>query len=340
VEERSAMILRAVVDDFVRYAEPVGSKRLTDGYKLGVSPATVRNEMSRLEEEGYLAHPHTSAGRIPTDKGYRFYVDTLARIGPLARAQEETIAQFFQGSADLEETLRRTSLLLSGLTHLAAMVVAPRVDRSRLRHLELVGLGPRLVLLVLIFDTGRVEKILLELHDPAAQIDLEAVRTVLNNQAAGKRFDLAEKAVAKLATDGPEEFRGLFKAVSGALTQARERVPVERVYVGGAAHMAEEGCFEGFRAVQRVFEVLEQHVILLRMLQDAMARGGVAVTIGSENTVEGMDSCSVVSMSYDVGGAVGGLGVLGPTRMDYRVAMAAVQAVSRHLADALANLGV
>src|SRR5919109_817024 len=143
LDERKARLLRAVVHEFIHTAEPVGSRSLTERYSLGVSAATIRNELAALEEQGYLSHPHTSAGRVPTDRGYRFYVDALSGVGELARAQAETIARFFEGTADLEETLQRTSVLLSSLTHYTAMVSPPGLDRSRLRHIELVGLGRR-----------------------------------------------------------------------------------------------------------------------------------------------------------------------------------------------------
>src|SRR5215204_7821931 len=138
---RKTEVLRAVVEEFVRTGEPVGSETIAEHAGLGVSSATIRNELAALEELGYLSHPHTSAGRIPTDAGYRKYVDALSGVGELARAQAETIARFFEGAADLEETLQRTSLLLSSLTHYTAMVAPPALDRSRLRHIEVVGLG-------------------------------------------------------------------------------------------------------------------------------------------------------------------------------------------------------
>ena len=176
LDERKARLLRAVVHEFIYTEKPVGSKSLTERYSLGVSPATIRNELAVLEEQGYLSHPHTSAGRIPTDRGYRYYVDALSGVGELARAQEETIARFFEGAADLEETLQRTSLLLSSLTHYTAMVAPPALDRSKLRHIEVVGLGRRVIMLVLIVDSGRVEKRLVETAEDVAIEDLEDLR--------------------------------------------------------------------------------------------------------------------------------------------------------------------
>ena len=254
LDERKARLLRAVVHEFIYTEKPVGSKSLTERYSLGVSPATIRNELAVLEEQGYLAHPHTSAGRIPTDRGYRFYVDALSGVGELARAQEETIARFFEGAADLEETLQRTSLLLSSLTHYTAMVAPPALDRSRLRHIEVVG-----------------------------------------DQTS------------------------------------------ERVWLGGQANIAGPGAFDGIETVRRVYEALEQQVLVLRMLQATLGKDDqerVSVVIGSENTVEGMEACSLVTSAYLAGDASGSIGVLGPTRMDYLRAMAAVQAVARYLGDA------
>src|SRR5215218_7860491 len=335
LDERKARLLRAVVHEFIYTEKPVGSKSLTERYSLGVSPATIRNELAVLEEQGYLAHPHTSAGRIPTDAGYRFYVDALSGVGELARAQEETIARFFEGAADLEETLQRTSLLLSSLTHYTAMVAPPALDRSRLRHIEVVGLGRHVIMLVLIVDSGRVEKRLVETADEVSMEDLEVLRRQLN-----ERLSRAELILDAMAEEVPPERRNLFQTLAAAIGQFIGDQTSERVFLGGQANIAGPGAFDGIETVRRVYEALEQQVLVLRMLQAALGRDDrLSVVIGSENTVEGMEACSLVTSAYLAGDASGSIGVLGPTRMDYLRAMAAVQAVARYLGDAFEGNG-
>lgn len=219
LDERKARLLRAVVHEFIHTAEPVGSRSLTERYSLGVSPATIRNELAALEEQGYLSHPHTSAGRVPTDRGYRFYVDSLSGVGELARAQAETIARFFEGAADLEETLQRTSLLLSSLTHYTAMVSPPGLDRSRLRHVELVALGRHVIMLVLIVDSGRVEKRLVETAGEVATEDLEDLRRQLNERLVGERLSRAELVLDHMAAEVPSTRRVLFATLAATIGQ-------------------------------------------------------------------------------------------------------------------------
>jgi heat-inducible transcriptional repressor len=261
-------------------------------------------------------------------------------VGELARAQEETIARFFEGAADLEETLQRTSLLLSSLTHYTAMVAPPALDRSKLRHVEVVGLGRRVIMLVLIVDSGRVEKRLVETAEDVASEDLEDLRRQLNERLASERLSRAEMVLDAMAGEVPPERRALFQTLAAAIGQVVGDQTSERVWLGGQANIAGPGAFDGIETVRRVYEALEQQVLVLRMLQAALGRDErVSVVIGSENTVEGMEACSLVTSAYLAGDASGSIGVLGPTRMDYLRTMAAVQAVARYLGDAFEGNG-
>jgi heat-inducible transcriptional repressor len=339
LDDRKARLLRAVVHDFIQTAEPVGSRTLAERYDLGVSAATIRNELATLEEQGYLSHPHTSAGRVPTDRGYRFYVDSLSGVGRLARAQEEAIVRYFEGAADLEETLRRTSVLLASLSSYTAMVAPPSLDLSRVRHLELVGLGRHVTMLVLIMDTGRVEKRLVEIADEVSADDLEDLRRMLNEALVGERLDRAELVLSAMADDVPRDRGLLFTTLANAIGQVIGDQTSERVWVGGQAHIAGPRGFDGIETVHRVYQALEQQVLVLRLLQAALGKDRVSVIIGSEHQVEGMEACSFVTSTYLAGDATGSIGVLGPTRMDYLRAMAAVQAVARYLGDVLDDVG-
>jgi heat-inducible transcriptional repressor len=336
LDDRKAQLLRAVVHDFIQQAKPVGSKTLANRYALGLSAATIRNELAALEEQGYLSHPHTSAGRVPTDLGYRFYVDSLSGVGKLARAQEEAIARYFEGAADLEETMRRTSFLLAHLTQYTAMVAPPSLDRSRLRHIELVGLGRHVVMIVIIVDTGRVEKRLVECAVEVAADDLDELRHLFLDALVGERLDRAELVLGALGERVPPQRQGLFDLLADAVGQMVSDQSSERVFLGGQAHLAGPDAFDGLETVHRVYEALEQQVLVLRLLRAALdSDERLSVTIGSENTVAGMEACSLVTSAYGAGDVAGSIGVIGPTRMDYLRAMAAVQAVARYLGDVL-----
>jgi heat-inducible transcriptional repressor len=336
LDDRKAQLLRAVVHDFIQQAKPVGSKTLADRYALGLSAATIRNELAVLEEQGYLSHPHTSAGRVPTDLGYRFYVDSLSGVGKLARAQEEAIARYFEGAADLEETMRRTSVLLARLSQYTAMVAPPSLDRSRLRHIELVGLGRHVVMIVIIVDTGRVEKRLVESTFEVAVDDLDELRGRFLDALVGERLDRAELVLGALGERVPAERQALFDLLADAVGQMVSDQTSERVFIGGQAHLAGPDAFDGLETVHRVYEALEQQVLVLRLLRAVLdSDEQLSVTIGSENTVAGIEACSLVTSAYGTGDVTGSIGVIGPTRMDYLRAMAAVQAVARYLGDVL-----
>ncbi|MDP8970820.1 MAG: heat-inducible transcriptional repressor HrcA [Actinomycetota bacterium] len=338
LDERKAAILKAIVQDYISDGEPVGSKRLADEWDLGVSPATVRSDMAALEEAGFITHPHTSAGRVPTDKGYRFYVDSLTGTAELSLEQRTALERLLLRSTDLEELLRRTSGVLSRLTRFAALVAAPRLDRSRLRHVELVQLAPTSVLAVFIADTGRVEKRMLDLDAPVAEPEVGRAGHAVNEAAAGLRLTQAFDVISGVGAGAPPEVRGLMDAVAEAVRSGLVGPPSEQVFVGGTAHIAGEGYFHELEQVKQVFETLEEQVVVLRMLRAALEAGDPAVRIGTELALDELAACSVVAARYDAGDATGSLGVLGPTRMDYPRTLAAVQAVASSLEKALAEL--
>jgi len=339
LDDRKAAILKAIVRDYVRSGEPVGSKRLVDEGDFGVSAATVRSDMVALEQEGYIVQPHTSAGRIPTDKGYRYFVDVLAGQARMRPEQRQALEQLLLGAHDLEDLLRRTSGVLSQVTRFAALVVAPRMDRSRLRHVELVQLGPSSVLAVLIADTGRVEKRMLLLETPVADHDVARARHAVNEAAAGLRADQVPGVVSGVAAGAPPELRPLLEAVAEAVERDLGDSPsAEQVFVGGSSNIAGPGYFDRIEQVKQVYETFEEQVILLETLRAALAVGDPAVRIGTEMPLVELAACSVVASTYGAGEAVGSIGVLGPTRMDYPRTLAAVQAVASSLEKALAEL--
>jgi heat-inducible transcriptional repressor len=333
-DERRLAVLRAIVEDYVATQEPVGSKALVERHGLGVSPATVRNDMAALEEEGLITQPHTSAGRIPTDKGYRLFVDRLTTIKPMTVAERRAIATILDGAVDLDDVVQRSVRLLAQLTHQVALVQYPTLSRSTVRHLELVALTPSRLLVVLILSSGRVEQRLVELAHEVEDDDLAALRGRLAAAITGRIIADGTSELGLLeATPGDA---GLQDAVVAVLLEAMSgHRSSERVAVGGAANLARFG--DSFEiSVRPLLEALEEHVVLLKLLGEAHTGGAVTVRIGHEGPYQEFATTSVVATGYGPGEeAVGNLGVVGPTRMDYPGTMASVRAVARYVSRIL-----
>ncbi|MFT4263792.1 MAG: heat-inducible transcriptional repressor HrcA [Nocardioides sp.] len=334
--ERRLAVLRAIVEDYVATEVPVGSKSLVERHRLNVSPATVRNDMAVLEEEGYIAQPHTSAGRVPTDKGYRLFVDRLDGVKPLSPAERRAISDFMGGAVDLDDVVQRSVRLLSQLTHQVAVVQYPTLARSTVRHVELIALAPTRVLAVLILSTGRVEQRVVELPGDLDDDALAALRSRINLAAVGQL--IADATVALRALPGAAEpaLPALTSAIVEALVEAMsDHRSAERIAIAGASNLARySDSFE--TAVRPLLEALEEHVVLLKLMGEASAGGTVTVRIGAEGPVEHLSSTSVVTTGYGPqDDALAMLGVIGPTRMDYPGTMAAVRAVARYVSRIL-----
>jgi len=335
-EERRLAVLRAIVEDYVATEEPVGSKALVERHGLGVSPATVRNDMAALEDEGYITQPHTSAGRVPTDKGYRLFVDRLTTVKPMSTAERRAIASLLDGAVDLDDVVQRSVRLLSQLTRQVAIVQYPTLSRSTVRHIEVVALAPSRLLVVLILSTGRVEQRLVEL---ATDLDDEAIaelRALVNRVANGEVIAEANAALAALVADSDGPVSPATRAVVDALLDAMsDHRSDERILVGGAANLARYGdSFDS--AVRPLLEALEEHVVLLKLLGEATTGEPLTVRIGHEGPYQELASTSVVASGYGPGEeAFARLGIVGPTRMDYPGSMAAVRAVARYVSRIL-----
>ncbi|WP_369133539.1 heat-inducible transcriptional repressor HrcA [Modestobacter sp. I12A-02662] len=336
-DDRRLRVLRAIVQDYVSTNDPVGSKALAARYDLGVSPATIRNDMAVLEEEGYITQPHTSAGRVPTDKGYRFFVDRLSTVKPLSAAERRAIEKFLDGAVDLHDVLGRTVRLLAQLTRQVAVVQYPTLSRSAVRHLELVPLTPSRLLVVLITDTGRVEQRVVEVHGDAEADTVAELRTLLNAAFTGKKLAEASVEVGDLVDQAPPHLRPLVAAVSATLLETLVEPSEDRLVIGGTANLARSGALDFPGTMRPLLEALEEQVVVLRLMAE-VGPSQVTVHIGGENEHEALSSASVVTVGYGSGDqALGGLGVVGPTRMDYAGNMAAVRAVARYVGHLLAE---
>lgn len=332
VSDRSLEVLRVIVQDYVASREPVGSKSIVERHSFGVSAATIRNDMAMLEEEELIAAPHTSSGRVPTDKGYRVFVDQLADLRPLSPAQRQAIETFLGQSVDLDDVLARTVRLLSQLTNHVALVQYPSLAKSKVRHIELVPLTTRRVMVVFISDSGRVEQNLIDLR---ADVDVEFVadlRSRLNAALGGLGLAEAASTLSVFAEQFAADRAPLVTEITSSLLDQIAANRQEKLVMAGAANLVRtENDFTG--SIYPVLEAIEEQVTLLKLFSEVeVDRNGVAVSIGRENAEFGLGETSVLSSGYtSSGGTVARLGVLGPMRMDYQNNMVAVRAVARYL---------
>jgi heat-inducible transcriptional repressor len=333
-EPRKLEVLRAIVEDYVHSREPVDSKALVERHHLGVSSATIRNDMAALEDEGLITAPHTSAGRIPTDKGYRLFVDQISAVKPLSPAERKAIQSLLEGSDDLDDVLDRTVRLLSQLTNQVAVVQYPHLSRATIRHIEFVLLAPRQVLLVLIATTGKVEQRVIDVGQDLGEDTIAALRTHFLGSLAGTPLSrLAQSLPGVVFSVAPAQ-RAVAQALAHGLEALAHSSREDRMVMAGTANLARSNV-DFPLSIGPVLEALEEQVVLLRLLSDmAQDPRGVTVSIGRENPYDGLAEASVVATAYGPD-STAKVGVLGPTRMDYPTTMAAVRAVARYLSRIL-----
>lgn len=327
VAERRAKVLRAIVEDYIETAQPVGSQAIASSRRLAVSSATVRNDMNQLERDGYIIQPHTSAGRIPTDLGYRYFVDHFTRAALLPPTHRRAVARFFAGAhRALEDLFHETSQLLARLTDHAAMIVGPQAEAATIRSAQLVPLQPGSVLAVAVLSNGAVEKE----HLPV-ETDVDDARVELASAALARTLDRRTFGARPTATPtGDETVDSLVRRAVDALNQRVSTA--EPLYVGGASRIAaDQDAFATAERAALLLEMLEEQVVVVSLVR-RLLEDRPTVSIGSENALDELRDCSLVLAPYSVEGQVAGtVGVLGPTRMDYQQALAAVAAVSEQL---------
>ena len=335
LDARKAAILTAVVAEYIASAQPVGSQHVVDAPGVSVSSATVRAEMAALEREGYLAQPHTSAGRIPTDKGYRFFVDHLDGPGPLDPARRLQVRQFFDHAhGEIEQMLERTSGLLADLTDCTAMVVGPSHDSAVVRSVQLVGLGHRLGLVVVVLADGAVQKQTIDLPEDADEAVLVEAGNRLAAHTLGSTLTQGGDGVTP---SGSPTVDTVVATGAAALRALGEADGAEQLFVGGSSRMA--AAFDAVDTVRSVLTILEQQLVVVSLLRDILDTG-LTVAIGTEHGVEPLASCAIVVMPVSVGGVEAGtIGLLGPTRMNYPLALAAARVVGDRLGQRLTEAG-
>lgn len=334
VSERSLAVLRVIVQDYVASREPVGSKTIVERHSFGVSAATIRNDMAQLEEEELIAAPHTSSGRVPTDKGYRVFVDQLTELRPLSSAQRQAIETFLDEAVDLDDVLARTVRLLSQLTSQVALAQYPSFGNARVRHIELVVLAPTRLMSVLITDSGRVDQHLIDGPHGLDDAGLAELRRVFNTALGGVTLADAAQTLKTVAGSVSPALRGVAGEIARALGDQVAANRHDRLVMAGAANLARtESDFTG--SIFPVLEAIEEQVTLLKLFGELEIDDDgdrVVASIGRENADFGLGETSVLASGYTAsGGSVARLGVLGPTRMDYSNNMVAVRAVARYL---------
>ncbi|WP_291314143.1 heat-inducible transcriptional repressor HrcA [Corynebacterium sp. UBA2622] len=330
-DDRRQAVLRAIVADYIASQEPVGSKSLVERHAIPVSSATIRNDMAVLERQGYIAQPHSSSGRVPTEKGYRAFVDALHDVKPLSPAERHAILDFLENGVDLEDVLRRSVQLLARVTHQAAVVQLPNLDVTRVKHCEVVALTPTRLLLVLITDSGRVDQRNVELASPLGEAGVHLLRDALNAVLVGKTMADASSALEALAPGAPPEIAEAVERATAVLIETLVDTPSDRILIAGAANLSQRaGDLHG------VISALEEQVVVLKLLATAQDLEQVSVRIGRENEDEEFSRASIVTTAYGSGGAaLGGLGVVGPTYMDYPGTIQKVATVARYISRVL-----
>jgi heat-inducible transcriptional repressor len=330
LDERKSAILSAIVEEYIQTAQPVGSSHVASHAKVAVSSATIRNDMVFLEREGYLAQPHTSAGRVPTEKGYRFFVDHLAQPD-LGQAESQTVRSFFdRAHTQLEQMLHDTSRLLSSLTSYAGVVVGPPREAATIRGVQVVGLTQELAMAVVVLSNGTVDQHHVDLPAGVTEVELNAASARLSAALIGQTLSGAHLQVPS----GEPGVDAIVERVLASVEEARA-AEASRVYVGGAANVA--SAFHATETVRSVLTLLEEQYVVVSLLRDILDRG-LQVAIGTETGVAPLAECALVVAPYSVDGmAMGSIGVLGPTRMNYPQALAAVAVVSKRLGHRLSE---
>jgi heat shock gene repressor HrcA len=339
LDERKKSILKVVTDDYIASAEPVGSRTIARRYNLGLSPATIRNEMADLEESGYLEQPHTSAGRIPSEVGYRYYVDALVSLQKLSKQEIEGIYKEMEGyHRQIEAIIHQTSRILVQMTKYPSVVLSPQLQTAIFRHIQLVKLSATTVLVLIVTDTGYVENKIIDIQTEVSAEELDRISELLNHKLRGVSLkDLKSTLLNDIRSDlvfhdqfFNESIKLLIKAIANRTS--------ERVYVDGAMKILEQPEFNDLQKFKPLMNALEEEERLYKLLSRNPGRGA-QVKIGHENEDQGLCDCSVITSSYEIAGrTVGVIGVLGPTRMDYAKVLPIVEYTSSVLSELLTLL--
>jgi heat-inducible transcriptional repressor len=341
LDERKSRILQAVTDDYISSAEPVGSRTIARKYDLGLSPATIRNEMADLEEEGYLQQPHTSAGRIPSDRGYRYYVDTLLRQTPLSVEEIREIQNELERRRNgLDDLLLQAGKLLAQVTHFPSMVMSPQSPTQTFRHIQFVPVNEKNVMVLVVTDTGMVENRIMQTEIQWSSEELDQISKLMNERLRGipiRRLPMTvwNEIRAELAIQ-----EHCFHEAVRLLMQSLQNSKKEKVYLDGTVSILQHPEFQELNRIKPLIDFLETEEDLIELLQPSTSLNGITIKIGHENLRDTIKECSLITANYQLGDrALGVIGILGPTRMDYGKVLSIVQYMSIYLSRLLTQMG-
>ncbi|GBF33162.1 eat-inducible transcription repressor HrcA [Desulfocucumis palustris] len=340
MDARKQQVLLALITDFIATAEPVGSRTIARKYTLGVSPATIRNEMADLEEMGFIEQPHTSAGRVPSHKGYRYYVDFLMKKHDLSRQEEELISQGYKEKVrDVGHVIHLTGGLLSQITSYAAVVVTPKPIAGSLKHVQMILMNPGRAMVVVVMNTGAVHHRIIEVAEGITQTDLDTISQVFNAKLQGQNMDTIKLTLIKEIYFELSKHRNILDLAMFLINDSLTLEGEEKIYLGGVFNILNQPEFNNVDKVKTLLSLLEQEDLLCSLLERNTEPEGVTVLIGDEIKRDEMKECSIVTASYNFNGIpLGSIGVLGPTRMDYARVVSVVECMTRNLNEALEKL--
>lgn len=335
MDERKQKVLEAIIMDYIATAEPVGSRTIARKYGLGVSPATIRNEMADLEELGYIEQPHTSAGRIPSDLGYRYYVDCLMEKETLDRAEEEYIRQRFSKKVEeIETVFKKATEVLSEISSYTALILGPHWTKKTFDFIQLILLEPGTVLMVVVINQRLVQHWILNVPENIGVQDLERVSRVLNDKLKGYTLDEVKRDTLIDIYQELSGYKSLVRYILDAVEHLSCSGGHNKVYMGGTLNILNQPEFKDVDKLKNLLSVLEQENIV-KEIMEASPYQGVSIKIGGENKHDGITDCSVITATYHVEGITGTVGIIGPTRMSYSRVVSLVECVAQNLSEVL-----
>ena len=318
LNDREKTILHNIVHSYIQTAIPVGSRFIAKRRDIGLSPATIRNVMSDLEYLGYLNHPHTSAGRIPTDKGYRFYVNELMEIDQLSEKEQTTIQTQFQGNIDTDDVLKIASKILGTISHQLSVVTAPQMTSGVFEKLELLQISSTRLLVIISVRTGLVKTLMMEIHSEIPKTKLDQVAQLLNERLNGLTLNEIRNTFTERIRDYQNEESGLIRLFIESVDKLFDEQRKEKIHIGGTANILSQPEFDNAKNFKSVIELMDNEDIIIHVLETSELKSGIAnVSIGEETKIEHMKDLSIVTKTYIVGDNTGTIGVLGPKRMEY-----------------------
>jgi heat-inducible transcriptional repressor len=340
LDERKQKVLLAIVHDYIATAEPVGSRTIAKKFKLGVSPATIRNEMADLEEQGYIEQPHTSAGRVPSEQGYRYYVDYLMEKHNLTAEEESLIRSEFDVKVkDIGQVIQKTGQLLSQLTHYTAMVLTPSIRPSRFKHIQLVSMHPTQAMVVVVMDNGTLHHRMIDVPESVSAEDMETISGVLNAKLRGLTNEKIKLTLVKEIYLELAKHKHILDLAMELLEDSLTLKSEDKIYLGGVFNMLNQPEFHNVEKVKTLLSILEQEKLLYGLIAGDDENLGVTVRIGGEIKNKEIKECSMVTAAYSVGGRkIGTMGVLGPTRMEYAKVISVVDFMTKSLSQALERM--